>query len=261
MAFDPLADFWKDNFSLRHHLETYLSVEPERLEQKLSEAQTSLKELGETAFDWETAQAFYAETVRDAYLYDLSAWHETSSDYIGSTLKLVRDYAKGLVLDFGGGIGTHAIAAARTPSVQRVDYVDINPINQAFVSHRTRSLGLTNVNVGDTPKDDKYSTILCFDVFEHLPDPIAQLRKFFDLLSVNGILIGNWYFFKGFEGEFPFHLDDPQMIRSFFLHLQLNFIEEFHPYLISTRCYRPHPDRIVDGKLQWLEPSVLSMKL
>ncbi|MGA7935927.1 MAG: class I SAM-dependent methyltransferase [Kovacikia sp.] len=254
MKFDPLAEFWKDNFSLRRHLGTYLSVEPDCLELRLSDAQRSLKDLGETSFTWETSQEFYSETIRDEYLYELSAWHETSSDYIGNTLKLVRDCATELVLDFGGGIGTHTIAAAQLPHVRRVDYVDINPINRAFVAHRSRELCLSNIDIGDTPKDEKYSTILCLDVFEHLFDPIAQLRRIFDILSTDGILICNWYFFKGFDGEFPFHLDDRDLVRSFLLSLQLNFLEEFHPYTITTRCYRPHPQRIINGELHWLDP-------
>jgi hypothetical protein len=48
----------------------------------------------------------------------------------------------------------------------------------------------------------------------------------------------NWYFFKGFNGEFPFHLDDPQKVEQFFQVLQSCFLEVFHPYFITARCYR-----------------------
>lgn len=55
-----------------------------------------------------------------AYLLDLAAWHLSSTDYIGDTLRLVADQARGLVLDFGGGIGTHTIGAALCPAVEQV---------------------------------------------------------------------------------------------------------------------------------------------
>ena len=49
----------------------------------------------------------------------------------------------------------------------------------------------------------------------------------------------NWYFFKGYECEYPFHFDDQDMIEKFFTTLQTLFIEVFHPFLITTRAYRP----------------------
>ena len=54
----------------------------------------------------------------------------------------------------------------------------------------------------------------------------------------NSVAIMNWYFFKGNNGEYPFHFDDKDMIEKFFLTLQSNFIEVFHPYLITARSYR-----------------------
>jgi hypothetical protein len=73
---------------------------------------------------------------------------------------------------------------------------------------------------------------------EHLADPAAQLRQFYDWLKPSGKLLINWYFFKGFNGEFPFHLDDPQKVEQFFQVLQSRFLEVFHPYFITARCYR-----------------------
>ena len=47
----------------------------------------------------------------------------------------------------------------------------------------------------------------------------------------------NWYFFKGFEGEYPFQFDDPEMVKAFFSTLQDLFLERFHPHLITARTY------------------------
>lgn len=163
----------------------------------------------------------------------------TSEDYIADTLELVQDYAQGTVLDFGGGIGTHTLAAALCPAVERVVYCDINPFNRAFVEKRVEWLELTDkVEIAATlAPEARFDTVVCFDVFEHLPDPVAQLHQFHAHLHPQGKLIGNWYFHKGRNNEYPFHLDDPLVIRRFMETLPSLFIEEFHPYLVTARCY------------------------
>ena len=85
---------------------------------------------------------------------------------------------------------------------------------------------------------ETFDTINCFDVMEHLPDPSQQLFQFHGMLSASGRMVTNWYFSKGQDLEFPFHLDDPATIDLFFQMLQTNFLEVFHPYFITTRCYR-----------------------
>ena len=249
-----LQRFKHDNFGLRRHLLSHLEVEPAGLEDRLCSAQKNLQQLGEHSFNWDDPEVFYSQKVREEYLYELSSWHEQSADYIGDTIALTADFARGAVLDFGGGIGTHSIGAALLPAVERVDFVDLNPLNRAFVAHRGREMGLAHLAVLEAPAQSTYDTILCFDVLEHLSDPVAQLKTFFQWLRPGGCLICNWYFSKGATNEFPFHLDNPAVVRSFFLHLQLNFIEQFHPYLITTRCYHRHPHRDgINGGYRWLD--------
>ena len=38
-------------------------------------------------------------------------------------------------------------------------------------------------------------------------------------------------------GEYPFHFDDPEMVKAFFSTLQDLFLERFHPHLITARTY------------------------
>ena len=73
---------------------------------------------------------------------------------------------------------------------------------------------------------------------EHLPDPSERLLQFHRMLAPSGRMVTNWYFYKGVNQEFPFHLDDIEIIDRFFKTLQANFLEIFHPYFITTRCYR-----------------------
>ncbi len=235
-----LSGYWQNGFDLEAHLGSFLGLEAAELREKLRAGQQQLAELGRRDFVWDQADAFYRDRVGSAYLLDLAAWHLSSTDYIGDTLRLVADHARGRVLDFGGGIGTHAIGAALCGAVEQVICWDINPLHRQFVQLRAEKLGLSErIHCPDTfPEGIRFDTLLCFDVMEHLPDPAAQLRQFYDWLKPEGKLLINWYFFKGFNGEFPFHLDDLQKVEQFFQVLQSHFLEVFHPYFITARCYR-----------------------
>ena len=82
-------------------------------------------------------------------------------------------------MDFGGGIGTHSIAAAALPKVDHVFFVDLNPFNRDFVRERAKKLGISELisvhkdleSIGNI----KFDTVICFDVLEHLPNPSAQI--------------------------------------------------------------------------------------
>lgn len=236
-----LEAFSKDAFALEQHLQRFLNLEPEILVGRLQIAQQTLAQLGRRDFQWDAAASFYRDKVGFVYLLELAAWHLQSNGYIGDTLRLTADQAQGTVLDFGGGIGTHSLAAALCPQVTQVIFWDLNPVHQEFVQFRAWQLGLSGKIVFPVELDPNstFDTILCFDIMEHLPEPSVQLQQFREMLSPNGRLILNWYFFRGFAQEFPFHLEDSEKIERFFRVLQMQFLEVFHPYLITARCYRP----------------------
>ena len=58
------------------------------------------------------------------------------------------------------------------------------------------------------------------------------------MMDYDSIALFNWYFYKGEKNEYPFHIDDPLVVERFFNTLQSNFIEVFHPILITTRAYK-----------------------
>ena len=84
----------------------------------------------------------------------------------------------------------------------------------------------------------KFDTIICLDVLEHLGDPASQINIFSEIMDINSIALFNWYFYKGDNNEYPFHIEDSQIVEKFFETLQLNFLEVFHPILITTRAYK-----------------------
>ena len=238
-----LEQFLAGGFDLRRQLAEHLRLEPAELERRLPLATEALAAAHPGAFDPEQAGRFYESEVGDGHLLELAAWHLGSADYSADTLRLQQHVARGQVLDFGGGIGTHALAAAAQPEVEAVWFVDLNPENRRFVEARAERFGLSSKlrcfrDLSASALPERFDTIVCLDVLEHLPDPAGQLEQFAQRLSAEGMALLNWYFFKGFSGEYPFHVDDPQLVERFFRTLQARFLEQFHPYLITTRAYR-----------------------
>ena len=236
-----IKEFIDDAFDLKSHLMEFLSIEAGDLDGFLENAKMDLANLhpGESL---DEAEDFYKEIVGDKHLADLAAWHISSKDYIADTLKLQQRFSKNLVLDFGGGIGTHALANALSSKVEHVFFVDINQTNRDFVEYRAKKLGVDNKltfckTIQET-KISRFDTIVCLDVLEHLSDPAFYLDTFHKIMGPKSIGLFNWYFYKGENNEYPFHVDDEQIVEQFFKTLQSKFVEVFHPILITTRSYK-----------------------
>ena len=236
-----LEEFLDNAFNLKSHLMEFLSINECDLDGFLAYAKMNLANLhpGDALSD---VSDFYTEIVGDRHVADLAAWHITSRDYIADTLKLQQRFSRDLVLDFGGGIGTHALANAMSPKVEHVFFVDINKTNRSFVEYRAKKLGVEKkLTFCKTIKDTqvaKFDTIVCLDVLEHLADPASQIEIFNEIMDSKSIALFNWYFYKGDANEYPFHIDDVQVVEKFFNTLQSIFLEVFHPILITTRAYR-----------------------
>ena len=236
-----LKEFLDNAFNLKSHLMEYLSIRECDLDGFLANAKMNLANShpGDSLND---VSDFYTEIVGDRHLADLAAWHITSRDYIADTLKLQQRFSRDLVLDFGGGIGTHALANAMSSKVEHVFFVDINETNRKFVEYRSKELGVEKkITFCNTIKDaqiSKFDTVVCLDVLEHLADPAAQIKIFNEIMDYDSTALFNWYFYKGEKNEYPFHMDDAQVVNKFFEKLQSMFLEVFHPILITTRAYR-----------------------
>nr|AUG32803.1 hypothetical protein PLO_831 [Paulinella longichromatophora] len=236
--------FLADGFNLRFQLAQFLGISKEVLEIQLLEGPKNLVEIYDEIFNPEEAGYFYEISVGTRHLLELASWHlSESADYIGDTLRLQASFARGHHLDFGGGIGTHALAAASMPEVEKVWFVDLNPYNRAFAEARAKQLGLQKRfhccrDLSDSELPQIFDTITCLDVLEHIKSPSDQLDIFADRIHPHGTILLNWYFFKGFRKEYPFHFDERDIVEKFFHTISSRFIEVFHPYLITARTYK-----------------------
>ena len=236
-----LNEFLENAFNLKSHLMEFFSMKESDLDGFLKNAKMNLANLhpGDALSD---VSDFYTEIVGERHVADLAAWHITSKTYIADTLKLQQRFSKDLVLDFGGGIGTHALANAMSSKVEHVFFVDINETNRKFVEYRAKELGVEKkITFSNTIKDtkiSKFDTVVCLDVLEHLADPATQIKIFKEIMDYDSIALFNWYFYKGEKNEYPFHIDNALVLDRFFNTLQSNFIEVFHPILITTRAYK-----------------------
>ena len=238
-----IKEFFDNAFNLKSHLKEYLSIDDRDLNSFLDRAKIDLANL-HPGDNLREASFFYKEIVGDKHLADLAAWHISSKEYISDTLKLQQRYARDLVLDFGGGIGTHALANAMSSKVEHVFFVDINQTNKQFVEFRAKNLGVKNklsfYNSIEETGISEFDTIICLDVLEHLSDPADQLNIFHEAMNYQSTALFNWYFYKGDSGEYPFHIDDEKIVKKFFETLQSKYLEVFHPILITTRAYKKY---------------------
>ena len=109
-------------------------------------------------------------------------------------------YAKGICLDFGGGIGTVGLEMTELSNVSHVDVVDVCLPSVDFLRWRIKKHGLQNISVidpTDTPTMTRSSTeclskmydfIYARDCFEHIHNRVEVLDKLISHLRPNGVI-------------------------------------------------------------------------
>lgn len=154
--------------------------------------------------------AFYCET--DLYIWELMQWHASLDRRpYWRALKLLTEmlppgHPSPRVLDFGCGIGTDGLFLALRG--YDVILVDVDGPAFKFAQHRFTRRGLRGtfrVSQSGLPTIEKgFSAAICFDVFEHLPDPLGAARRLIAGLEPGGLLLQRGAF--GESGGQPCHL-------------------------------------------------------
>lgn len=174
--------------------------------------------LTEHAQAWATANpktpseilSFYQKT--DLYIWELMQWHASAArqPYWEALAYVVDHYRPEdgwrRVYDFGCGIGTDALYLASKG--YDVTLVDVDSPTLRFAKHRFQRRGLQGRFVESTEQlpspDGEYDVVLCFDVFEHLPDPVRAAARLAKALKSRGLLVQQGGFVD--EGYHPCHL-------------------------------------------------------
>ena len=173
----------------------------------------------EMAVAWHRAQPQVPEEIMDfyratdLYIWALMQWHASLDrkpyrDAIDRLCQRLTLEKPRRILDFGCGIGTDALILASRG--YEVTLVDVAGPTFDFARHRFRRRGLnadfieSNSPVPNPP--GHFDGVICFDVFEHLPDPLGAAKRLVKGLKPEGLLLQQGAFND--EGNHPCHLSE-----------------------------------------------------
>jgi len=150
---------------------------------------------------------FYNES--NAELFELIEWH--ASDPIHYRTLILRDFfartrrTRGAYLDYGSGIGNDALVFAEAG--YEVTLADVSEPLLAFAAWRCRRRGFEVRTLDlkrEDPPADAFELVICFDVLEHIPDPLRTVRGLRAALRRGGVLAFHAPF--GEDPERPMHV-------------------------------------------------------
>ena len=139
-------------------------------------------------------------------------------------------------LDYGAGIGDMCIRVKQINNDVNVTHYDLKGETMDFASWRFLKRGMKVKKIeasdGEDRLQNKYDTIICFDVLEHVVDPKKHLKRIQKHLEHNGQL-----FIKApFEESKtqPMHMDSEKSLDEYLINLN------FKKKGISDRLVYPY---------------------
>ncbi len=181
-------------------------------------------------------------------VFDLIRWHAEDDIHhrTFSCVDLAVANGARTLLDYGSGIGSDAIVAAAAGL--SVTLADISDPLLAFAKWRCerRGYSVTALDLKHAaPEAGRYDAAICFDVLEHVPDPVTTVRSIERSLKPFGLLFLHAPF--GEDPLRPMHITHADVLtpRMRTLGFQLEQ-HEFPAYLWAPRVYRHTPMRSLD---------------
>jgi 2-polyprenyl-3-methyl-5-hydroxy-6-metoxy-1,4-benzoquinol methylase len=194
---------------LVEELARYLGIAPDIVRERLKDATSAFADEWRTRVqdptDSRQVVRFYEESTTE--LFDLAEWHASDLIHLRTLvcLDVAAERGAKTVLDYGSGIGSDAVALASAGF--DVTLADVSGPLLAFARWRCQNRGL-DVRTIDLKKDplprQQYDAVLCFDVLEHVPNPVATLRRIRRSMRSNGLLFVHAPF--GADEERPMHI-------------------------------------------------------
>lgn len=124
-----------------------------------------------------------------ANIYCLTKWNcEEKYQSIIRYINYITKVKGGNILDFGGGIGELTINLFSKNN--EIDFLEVpgNTLEYAKWRFKKKYLDIeTYTSLNQIKKE--YDIIICLDVLEVLEKPLAHLKKFYEILKKDGILI------------------------------------------------------------------------
>ncbi|OGW82201.1 MAG: hypothetical protein A3G33_10775 [Omnitrophica bacterium RIFCSPLOWO2_12_FULL_44_17] len=145
--------------------------------------------------------------------YHSMGWNDGPLNYV-CALELAKECGFKTFMDYGSGVGSGGLIFAR--AAFDVILCDIASPLLEFAKWRfaKRGLDATFVDLKKSEPDGVADVITCFEVLEHVPDPIKVLRKLRTWLRTGGLLIVTAPFFK--DELRPMHIvHDTKLINKF----------------------------------------------
>ena len=151
--------------SLPADIAKYFKLTSEEVSTVMEVGATQMANLWRGKPESQSELEFYQrDDVGTAYITDLAQFQMKMGGLLTSQFKDIKDQ---YVLDFGSGIGTHALILASQGCT--VECVEVNQIMREFTEWRAAKHGL-KVKFVDRPRTG-YDVALCYHVLEHVPNP------------------------------------------------------------------------------------------
>ncbi len=184
---------------------------------------------------------FYNESRSE--LFEQIAWH--ASDSIHHRSPVCAELASSLpgreFLDYGSGIGSNALVFGLAGF--NVTLADVADPLRHFARWRCEQRGIPVRTIDlkvQTLETERYDVITCFDVLEHVPDPLGALARMRNALRPGGILF--LYAPFGYDPVRPMHIvhDDAVLrrVRSLGFDRKYEWERAFPAYLFHPTPYQ-----------------------
>ena len=176
----------------------------------------------------------------DTELFELLEWHAV--DPIHYRTLILRDAVRPRrgrsYLDYGSGIGSDAVVFAEAG--YSVTVADISDLLLGFAEFRCRKRGAT-VHTIDLKSQElpanAYDVAVCFDVLEHIPEPIPVVHRIHRAMRRGGVVAIHAPF--GHDPEHPMHVVHDDVVTPRVRSLGLLPIEvPFPPTVRAPQIYR-----------------------
>ena len=183
---------------------------------------------------------FYNESKTE--LFEQIAWHATESIHHRSAVcaALASELPGRQFLDFGSGIGSNAIVFGLAGF--QVTLADIADPLRTFAKWRCERRGISTRSIDlkrERLEPNRYDVITCFDVLEHVADPVGAVRQMRDSLHVGGAFF--LYAPFGFDPDRPMHVVHEDPVSSRIRGLGFELRPEWEAAFPSTEYPPPRP--------------------